>query len=197
MKTILLDNGHGGVLNGVYQTSGKRSPMWNDGTILYEGEYNRAIVNGVMEELTRLEIPYVNIAPELTDTSLTERVKRANKIDNSVYVSIHSNAGPASAHGFELFTYHGESDSDKYATIFARKFQEEFPTVKFRSDYSDGDIDKESSFYVLRHTNMPAVLLENFFMTNEHECREYLMSSHGRKRVIRYIVEAIKEIVFI
>ena len=194
-KVVLLDNGHGGIINGVYQTSGKRSPLWKDGTILYEGEFNRAIVNGVIEELTRLNIPYVNITPELEDISLSERVKRANKIPNSIFVSVHSNAGPEGAEGFELFTYYGESESDKFATIFARKFQEEFPTIRFRSDYSDGDIDKESAFYVLKHTNMPAVLLENFFMTNEHECREYLMSSNGRKRIVQYIVEAIKEIV--
>lgn len=195
MKTVLLDNGHGGLIDGIYQTSGKRSPLWKDGTILYEGECNRAIVNGVMQELTRLNIPYVNITPELEDLNLSERVKRANKIPDSLFVSVHSNAGPESAHGFSVYTYHGESESDRYATIFARKFQEEFPTIRIRSDYSDGDVDKESSFYVLKNTKMPAVLLENFFMTNEHECREYLMSDYGRKRIIRYIVEAIKEIV--
>lgn len=195
MRTVLLDNGHGGVIDGVYQTSGKRSPIWGDGSILYEGEFNRAIVNGIIEELTRLNIPYVNICPELEDISLSERVKRANKYPDGVYISIHSNAGPAGAEGYELFTYYGESKSDTFATIIAKKFQEEFPTIKFRSDYADGDIDKEAAFYVLKHTKMPAVLTENFFMTNEHECREYLMSEEGRKRIIRYHVEAIKEIV--
>ena len=197
MKTILLDNGHGGIINGVYQTSGKRSPIWKDGSILYEGEFNRAIVNGIIEQLSKLGIPYVNIVPELTDIPLKERVKRANKYDpkKSVYISIHSNAGPAKAEGYELFTYFGQSKSDTCATIIAKKFQEEFPTIRFRSDYADGDIDKEASYYVLKHTNMPAILTENFFMTNEHECREYLMSDEGRKRIIRYHVEAIKAII--
>ena len=36
----ILDNGHGGMIDGVYQTPGKRSPVWPDGTQLFEGEFN-------------------------------------------------------------------------------------------------------------------------------------------------------------
>ena len=196
MRTVLLDNGHGGIINGVYQTSGKRSPIWDDNTILYEGEFNRAIVNGIIQELTKLGIPYINITPELEDISLSERVKRANKHkDNSVFISVHSNAGPSGAEGFEVFTYHGESIADAFADIVAKEFKNEFPTLRLRTDYSDGDADKESAFYVLKNTAMPAILTESFFMTNEHECREYLMSDEGRKRIIKFHVEAIKQIV--
>ena len=103
MKTILLDNGHGGIINGVYQTSGKRSPLWKDNTQLFEGEFNRFIVNGIISELTKLNIPYVNIAPEYNDITLTERVKRANywydKGIDCVYISVHSNAGGGSGFG--------------------------------------------------------------------------------------------------
>ena len=38
---VLLDNGHGGIINGEYQTPGKRSPVWADGSQLFEGEFNR------------------------------------------------------------------------------------------------------------------------------------------------------------
>ena len=61
---VLLDNGHGSLINGAYQTPGKRSPIWNDGSQLFEGEFNRSIVNGIIEELTKLRINFVNIAPE-------------------------------------------------------------------------------------------------------------------------------------
>ena len=47
--------------------------------IIYEGEFNRAIVNGIIERLTYLKIPYVNIAPEYRDVTLKTRVNRANK----------------------------------------------------------------------------------------------------------------------
>lgn len=56
---VLLDNGHGGIVNGEYQTTGKRSPIWDDGSQLFEGEFNRAIVNRIIERLTSLNINYV------------------------------------------------------------------------------------------------------------------------------------------
>ena len=85
---VLLDNGHGGLINGKYQTLGKRKDWGNNG-IIYEGEFNRAIVNGIIQELTRLKIPYVNIAPEYWDVRLETRVKRANKYSphNSFYLT--------------------------------------------------------------------------------------------------------------
>ena len=43
--------------------------------------------------------------------------------------------------------------------------------MKLRGDYSDGDIDYEDGFYILKHTMCPAVLTENGYMTNEKECR--------------------------
>ncbi|MXN92325.1 N-acetylmuramoyl-L-alanine amidase [Flavobacterium sp. Sd200] len=196
---VLLDNGHGGLINGTYQTPGKRSPIWQDGTQLFEGEFNRAIVNGIIEQLTALKIPYVNIAPEYTDVTLEERVKRANAYANmpSVYISIHSNAGGGK--GSEIFTTKGQTKSDLVATIFARVYKEVFPDRVFRADNSDGDPDKESNFYVLKNTSMPAVLTENFFMDNEEECKNLLMTNIGRKRIIDYHVKsiiAIKEELF-
>ena len=76
----LLDNGHGGVIDGLYQTEGKRSPVWDDGSVLYEGEFNRSIVNRLIEMLTAARINYVNIVPELEDISLNERLAASNEL---------------------------------------------------------------------------------------------------------------------
>lgn len=191
---VLLDNGHGGLIDGVYQTPGKRSPIWSDGSQLFEGEYNRAIVNGIIEELTRLRISYINIAPEYRDVTLATRMNRANRIDRrkSFYLSIHSNAG--GGHGSEIFTSVGNTKSDRIATVFGEEFKREFPERRLRTDFSDGDLDKEKQFFVLRNTRMPAILTENFFMDNEEECKQLLMTREGRARVINYHVEAIKRV---
>ena len=191
---VLLDNGHGGLINGVYQTPGKRSPVWSNDTQVFEGEFNRAIVNGVIEQLTSLKIPYVNIAPEYEDTSLAERVKRANRYAGSdcFLVSVHSNAGGGA--GCEVFTSKGQTKSDAIATIFVQKYRQVFPNEVLRTDYSDGDPDKESDFYMLTKTKMPAILTENFFMDNERECREFLLSREGRQKIIDYHVQAILEV---
>lgn len=188
---VLIDNGHGSLINADYQTTGKRSPIWNDGTQLFEGEFNRAIVNGIIEQLVTLRIPFVNIAPEYRDVTLMTRVNRANTYSSSgvFYLSVHSNAG--GGHGSEIYTSKGNTKSDNIATIFGEEFQKEFPNRKLRTDFSDGDLDKEQQFYVLKKTSMPAILTENFFMDNEVECKELLMTKEGRERIISYHVKAI------
>jgi len=59
---------------------------------------------------------------------------------------------------------------------------------------ADGDIDKESDFYILKKTNCPAVLTENLFMDTENDCR-FIMSEQGRKIIANLHVEAIKKMV--
>ncbi|WP_422083493.1 N-acetylmuramoyl-L-alanine amidase [Ulvibacterium sp.] len=189
---VLLDNGHGGLVNGIYQTAGKRSPLWNDGTQLFEGEFNRAIVNGIIQELTKFRIPYVNIAPEYRDVRLETRINRANQYSprNSFYLSVHSNAG--GGHGSEIFTSPGNTKSDRIATVFGEAYLRTFPDRKLRTDFTDGDLDKERRFYVLTRTRMPAILTENFFMDNEEECKNILMTREGRDKVVQYHMNAIQ-----
>ncbi|MFT4849485.1 MAG: N-acetylmuramoyl-L-alanine amidase [Sediminicola sp.] len=190
---VLLDNGHGGLINSEYQTAGKRKD-WGNGTIIYEGEFNRAIVNGIIEKLTVLKIAYVNIAPEYWDVRLETRVKRANKYPPSkcFYLSIHSNAGGGI--GSEIFTSPGNTKSDEVATIFGNEYQREFPRRRLRTDFSDGDLDKEKRFYVLTKTKMPAILTESFFMDNREEFDNILMTSEGRSKIVNYHVEAILKV---
>ena len=61
-----------------------------------------------------------------------------------------------------------------------------------RSDYSDGDIDFEESFYILRHTLCPAVLTENGFFTNVQEV-QFLLSRAGIRAIADLHVEGIVE----
>ncbi len=192
--TILLDNGHGGLVNGIYSTPGKRKD-WGDKGIIYEGEFNRAIVTGIIEQLTVLKIPYVNIAPEYWDVRLETRVRRANQYpaNESVYISVHSNAG--GGHGCEFFTSPGQTRSDAMATIMGQEFKREFPDRRLRTDFTDGDLDKERRFYVLTRTKMPAVLTENFFMDNLEEFKTILNTREGRQRIVDYHVKAIVRIV--
>ena len=169
----ILDFGHGGLIGGIYQTPGKRSPKWELG-ILYEGMFNRWFGWRLMEELDRKGIPYYCVSPELKDITLIERVNRANKIykkDKTVYYfSIHANAGGGS--GSELYTFYGESFSDKLAENFIDYIETNFKETKFRKDFVDNDSDKEAGFFVLKHTMMPAMLLETAFMDNKTDYKK-------------------------
>ena len=192
----LLDNGHGGVLDGEYQTKGKRSPEWSDGSILYEGEFNRGITQRLKTLLVNANIRFSLVVPELEDISLRERVRRVNTLyknnKSCILVSVHANAG--GGRGYEVFTSPGETKSDRVATVFFNETAILFPASKMRKDTTDGDVDKEADFTVLTDTYCPAILTENFFMDNEKECRKYLMSPEGRDGIALAHFNAIKKI---
>jgi len=200
----ILDNGHGGVIDGVYQTPGKRSPIWPDGTQLFEGEFNRSIVNRLVKMCNEAGIECVNLVDTQEDIPLDERTDKANDIyrkrldqdGKCIYVSIHANGySDETANGWEVYTSEGETKSDIAATILFDKAEKEFPNEYMRSGtYSDGDVDKESNFWVLIKTVMPAILSENFFMTNYSNCHNYLQSEEGRDRIAKIHFEMIQEI---
>jgi N-acetylmuramoyl-L-alanine amidase len=191
-KTIILDNGHGN------NTPGKRSPKWEDGTQLFEYEFNRDIVKRIAAMLTKDKINTIILVPESNDVSLQERCNRANRIyknsgSNAVLISVHGNAGGGT--GWECYTTVGKRKSDSIATILCEEAAAEFAKDgwKIRSDMADGDPDKESQFYILKHTNCPAVLTENFFFDNRKDCK-FMMSEEGRNRIARMHYKAIKRI---
>ena len=201
----LFDNGHGGIIDGEYQTAGKRSPRWPDGEILYEGEFNRAIVNRLMKLCADAGIDAINLVDTQEDVPLSKRTEKANDIYRQqmdtdgkpcIYVSIHANGfSTESANGWAVYTSIGETKSDKIATILYEKAVVEFPEERMRIDtHSDGDADQESNFWVLRKTVMPAILSENFFMTNSDNCHKYLLDEEGRDRVAKIHFEMLQEV---
>ena len=199
----ILDNGHGGIIDGVYQTSGKRSPQWEDGTQLFEGEFNRAVVKRIIKLCEKAGIECINLVDTEKDLSLRWRTDKANDIyrerqqsdgKKCIYVSVHANGfNKESAHGWSVYTTVGETKSDKIAQVLHEKAKVEFPTHKMRMDTRDGDADKESNFWVLRKVVMPAILSENFFMTNREESK-LLLSEEGRDRIAKIHFQMIQEI---
>ena len=195
----ILDAGHGGVVNGEYITPGKRSPIWSDGSQYFEGVGNRNIVKKLIQRLEEKNIDYVDLLEGTqADIPLHDRAYRANKIyhsePNSVLVSIHSNGFTSeSANGFSIYTSRGETKSDLIATMFMKNMELYFPKHKSRKDYTDGDPDKEANFYILKKTNCPAILIENFFMTNFRESK-LLMSTEFQDRIVECHLQTILEI---
>ena len=193
----LMDNGHGGIIDGVYQTAGKRSPVWPDGRQLFEGDFNRDVVARISRLLRREGIAHVDLVPERQDVPLSERVRRANAFAGDggldpILVSVHANAGGGT--GWEIYTSRGQTKSDAVASVFARYAEENLLRFPIRADYTDGDVDKEAGFTILSHTTMPAVLTENLFMDRLTPDCEFLLSERGRRRIAQLHAEAIAEI---
>lgn len=184
---VLIDNGHGS------NTPGKCSP---DGR-LKEYAYAREIAVRLEAELRKKGIDAERIVKEEIDVPLSERCRRANeyKANDTLLVSIHCNAaGNGSewmqARGWEAWTAIGQTKADKLATCLYESAERYLPGMKMRKDMMDGDPDKESGFYILKHTKCPAVLTENLFQDNREDV-DFLLSDEGKRTIVDLHVQGI------
>jgi len=183
---VQIDNGHGS------DTPGKRSPLWPDGTQIFEWSFNRKIASMVDLGLKRYKIRTAILVPETTDVPLYLRTARSNRLtlkNKSILISIHANAGGGT--GAEVWTSVGQTKSDDLATIWFNVAQSKSDKLwGMRKDMSDGDPDKEEQFWMLTKTACPAILTENGFMDNKHDC-EKMLDPYYQKMIADIHVEAV------
>jgi len=162
---IILDPAHGS------NVSGKQSP---DG-LHKEYQWSRKVCQWMKTILEGRGYAVTITVNDDIEPGLNYRTKQANEIPGQTFfISLHNNAAGnlnqwMEARGFEIWTSPGETNSDVYATIIFDELVKDFPKYKSRSDYADGDPDKESAFYVLKHTHCPAVLIEWLFQDNRRD----------------------------
>ena len=155
--------------------------------------------------LEQLGITVVLIAPESEPSTAhirRNRVDVANKIDDAFYFSLHVNAargaGWQQARGIEIWTSKGQTKSDRYATqIFIalrEEFEKDFSDFKlfWRTDMTDGDVDKEADFIELISKH-PSVLLEFLFMNNKTDLK-YLNDMAIKTRLADVLIEELYKI---
>ena len=207
---IILDCGHG--MNDT--TKGKYSPMLDssefnlrDLTVYQnrfrEGNFNR-LIGQRLERMLKdagFEVHIVNDSHK--DSSLNDRVKKANEIaakygkDNCIYISIHSNAagnGIAwnNATGASVHCCRKSSEKSKrlaqliYKHILDKGYNGNRSIPKDHIWYND--------FFVLKNTTMPAVLVENLFYDNKSDLKK-LMSDEHRDVILSYLYNGILEFI--
>jgi N-acetylmuramoyl-L-alanine amidase len=132
----------------------------------------------IISRLVENYLPAVGYEVKLTRTEweqaetddLSYRTALANGWSADIFISLHCNsAANQSAEGYEVWTSMGDTQGDRLATCIYKQIAAEFPDRAGRTDYSDGDPDKESRFYVLVHTDAPACLVEMAFISNDEE----------------------------
>ena len=188
---ILIDPGHG------RNTPGKCSP---DGRFR-EYQYTREIAAAVVARLQALGHDAEVLVPEFEDIPLSERVRRVNNWcrrlgkDNVILVSVHVDAAGSdgqwhNATGWSCYTSPGQTAGDRLADCLYRAAEKHLQGHKIRTDYSDGDADKEVGFYILNRTKCPAALVECGFMDNK-ESLHFIASPEGRKAIKSVIIDGI------
>lgn len=168
---IAIDCGH------TASTAGKRSP---DGT-LREYEFNRDVGKRLEKHLKRHGLSTLLIAP-VGDDDLMGRCETANEWGADYFISIHANAFENTwnaANGWSIFVVSRGGQAEKLAkAIYAESVP--YLGLKDRIKSQGGGKILTEPFIVLKHTDMPAVLVEHGFYTNLQEC-ERLKTSEFRE----------------
>lgn len=116
------------------------------------------------------------------DVKLDDRCKIANEAGSDFFVSIHCNSytDDLSVNGFEGYYYKNQVGK-RLAELILQSAQGY--SIKTRHV-------NEENYYVLKDTNMPAVLLEIGFMSNEAE-RERLQTTEYQTLIAKSIADGI------
>ncbi|WP_134685571.1 N-acetylmuramoyl-L-alanine amidase family protein [Brevibacillus migulae] len=169
---IVVDAGHGGKDNGAKGVSGN-----------VEKDFNLSVSKMLVEKLKQYP-EFQVVATRSTDVflELSERVEIANERDADLFISIHANSASPTSRGTETFYYN--QNSQVFAQVVHRHLlaATQFPDRKV----------KNTGFYVIKHTKMPAVLTETGFLSNAIE-NQKLKSPEFQQKVAAAFAAAIRE----
>jgi len=170
---ICLDPGHGGTEFGAVGSMGTK-----------EKDINLAVAKTVEGLLKQANIDVKMTRTTDETVSLEQRVNIANTYNADYFISIHCNAYTSDSHGTETYCYKYGGKGE----ILAKAIQEALiSSIKL----ADRGI-KEGNYYVLRLTNMPAVLTELAFLSNPEE-EKLLLSPEFQNKCAEAIARAIKK----
>lgn len=104
----------------------------------------------------------VEVVGNMQDDSLYAITCAADESEADIFVSIHCNAFNGSANGTETCVYPGSTRSSQLGECIQRQIVDALGTT-------DRGLKDRGGLYVLKHTDMPAVLVELAFIDNEDD----------------------------
>lgn len=173
-KIIAIDAGHG------MGTAGKRCLKSIDPNQTREWYLNDRIADRLEELLAGYDCSIVRVddTTGVKDIPLATRVRTANSAKADVYVSIHHNAGIKGKTGGGTVVYYCSSKAER--PVQAKKlYNAAVSKTGLRGNRSSGVLYK--GFYVIKHTTMPAFLIENGFMDSRTDTPIILTPEHAEK----------------
>ena len=117
-----------------------------------------------------------NLAGE--DSEYPNVCANANNWPAEIFVSLHCNSAASSAaKGTEVLVYSRWSKADKLANCILHQVVDSLGTV-------DRGVKARTGLVVLNSTNMPAVLVELAFISNDADCRLLMMHKDDFARAV-------------
>ena len=92
---------------------------------------------------------------------LSDITNKANALNIDLFISIHCNAANGQAQGTETYSYYGSTKGARLASCIHNQIKSSLQIVNRGT--------KEAGFYVIKHTNVPAVLTELAFIDHPYD----------------------------
>ncbi|MGC4018271.1 MAG: N-acetylmuramoyl-L-alanine amidase [Muricomes sp.] len=162
---IFIDQGHNPV--GYFNSGAEGNGLYESDITYQVGIYlqNLLIHDSRFEARVSRPEPDTVLGTNNT-TSLAERVRMANDWPADYFISIHCNANPNPAvNGTEVYIY-------QYGTEAQNLADQVMDGITQMVGTRDNGIRENSSLYVLRNTNMPAILVELGYLTNTTDAQK-------------------------
>lgn len=165
---IAIDAGHGGEDFG---TASLTKPTLNEKTL--------NLATARMLQLFLQQMGYRTLMTRSDDTfiSLNGRAELANNQSADLFVSVHYNSAPSpKAEGIEIFYFRSEQNQERSDT--SKKLAERILNRVLANSNAKSRGVKHGNLAVIKKTNMPAVLIEGGFMTNDSELKNLRDASY-------------------
>jgi len=174
---IALDSGHGGNNSGALGSTG-----------LKEKDCNFAIVNYLAKDLRKRGAQVVLVKPE--DVNLAMDIRRETVLDSGadILLSVHNNSigessDPITTKG-SMTLYRHAINRDLAESIHNR--------LRKVTGLTDSGLISSFNFYLVKHTEIPSVLMETAFMSNPED--EMLVGNpKGQKEIAEAIARGVTD----
>ena len=159
MMKVMIDPGHGGNDVGAFANNVKEKDLNLEVALCLEGILK---TYGIDAKLTRYHD---------TAVSLKERCDISNLFKANLFISIHHNAANGKAKGYEIYHATKSINGKRLAELVEVEFSKLNKKRYVGSGLYGGS--KEGDYYVLKHTNAPAILTEFCFVDNLDDLKLY------------------------
>ncbi|PJD98216.1 MAG: N-acetylmuramoyl-L-alanine amidase [Parachlamydia sp.] len=156
---IVIDAGHGG-----------------DDAGAEADNYTEKHLNLATARLVRTYLKQLGYRTSMTRNAdffvpLDQRAAFANSQKPALFVSLHYNSAPSKkAEGIEIYYYH--SDPTAHRVAESKKLAHSVLNKILQNTSAKSRGVRDGNFAVIRETNMPAILVEGGFLTNEKEVQK-------------------------
>ena len=170
--TVVIDAGHGGSDVGATRNN------------IYEKDITLKIAKLVEKKLNKKNVKTYMVREKDKTVSLAERCDFSNEKNPDIFVSIHVNSSTnENIKGVETHWY--KSDSLNYANCVHKEMQKK---IKKWNTNDRGLFN--SKFYVINHTEAPAILCEIGFISNKEE-RDEITKAERQEETAEAIADGI------